>query len=199
MLMLSLLMSSVATAACASLALPVDLAVVLEASAHAVEDPEGPGELTVIYHENGKKAREGRIWKGRRHGLWRAWYDTGELAYEGRIESYKRVGEWKQYHGNGELRSLRGSSSTGDRAVLGRHGTRMESRRRSVPMSGGCALVHGSTTNRMARCTPRASSFRITRRGRGCTMTWTDRCCRRDASSMGGRMACGGVGIRRSS
>ena len=64
-----------------------------------------PGEWTVIYHESGKKAREGRIWKGRRHGMWKAWYGNGELRYEGRIEDYQRVGVWKNYFESGKLRS----------------------------------------------------------------------------------------------
>ena len=52
------------------------LAVLQDPPVLEKEDPyvfpeEGPGELTVVYHENGKKAREGKLWKGRRHGLWR--------------------------------------------------------------------------------------------------------------------------------
>ena len=62
---------------------------------------EGPGELIVIYHENGKKAREGKIWKGRRHGLWRGFHENGERAFLGRIQDYHRVGLWKTFYENG--------------------------------------------------------------------------------------------------
>ncbi|MBJ19106.1 MAG: hypothetical protein CL933_06730, partial [Deltaproteobacteria bacterium] len=79
--------------------------LLLQDPPEVVPEDDGPGELVTIYHESGKKAREGRIWKGRRHGLWRAWHESGELAYEGRIENYQRVGVWKNYFQTGKLRS----------------------------------------------------------------------------------------------
>ena len=65
------------------------------------QDPPAP-ETVAFFHENGVKAREGRIVHGRREGVWKGWYDNGAAQYEGAFHDYERVGHWVYFENTGK-------------------------------------------------------------------------------------------------
>ena len=90
--------------------LTAPLLLQLALSAPALQDDPHPestdeGVVVTVYHENGAKAREGRIARGRRVGQWTAWHPNGQAFYRGEYKDYERVGSWIFWRPNGKKRS----------------------------------------------------------------------------------------------
>ena len=79
--------------------------------------PDGkalPGEVAAFFHDNGVKAREGRLFHGRREGVWKGWYEGGAQQYEGAFHDYQRVGHWIYWQENGH-KKMEGEWRGGER------------------------------------------------------------------------------------
>ena len=74
--------------------LPYLLLALTAAQATPTEGTAPAEGLTVFLHDNGMKAREGRLVDGRRQGLWKGWHKNGAQAYEGAFDGYQRIGRW---------------------------------------------------------------------------------------------------------
>ena len=56
---------------------------------------------TVEFYENGKQKAKGKIYKGKKHGLWYGWYKNRERWYEGEYKDGTDVGGWVFFYNSG--------------------------------------------------------------------------------------------------